>query len=142
MAHHRATSDVEIWRKAAGFGMHGEEVDGMDVLAVRDAAQRAIERARAGEGPTLLECMTYRFRGHSLADPDELRDPEEKAFWAERDPIKGFSAEMASRGLLSAEEMAAIDKEIDAEVREAVEFALAAPEPDASELTRYIWAED
>ena len=78
MAHHRATSDVEIWRKAAGFGMHGEEVDGMDVLAVRDAAQRAIERARAGEGPTLLECMTYRFRGHSLADPDELRDPDEK----------------------------------------------------------------
>ena len=142
MAHHRATSDVEIWRKAAGFGMHGEEVDGMDVLAVRDAAQRAIERARAGEGPTLLECMTYRFRGHSLADPDELRDPEEKAFWAERDPIKAFSAEMVSRDLLSPEEMAAIDKEIDAEVREAVEFALAAPEPDASELTRYIWADD
>ena len=142
MAHHRATSDVEIWRKAAGFGMHGEEVDGMDVLAVRDAAQRAIERARAGEGPTLLECMTYRFRGHSLADPDELRDPEEKAFWAERDPIKAFSAGVVSRNLISAEEMAAIDKEIDAEVREAVEFALAAPEPDASELTRYIWADD
>ena len=142
MAHERATSDTEIWRKAAGFGMHGEEVDGMDVLAVRDAAQRAVARARAGEGPTLLECMTYRFRGHSLADPDELRDPEEKAFWAERDPIKGFQATMHSRGLLSAEEMEAIDKEIDAEVREAVEFALAAPEPDASELTRYIWAED
>ena len=142
MAHHRATSDVEIWRKAAGFGMHGEEVDGMDVLAVRDAAQRAIERARAGEGPTLLECMTYRFRGHSLADPDELRDPEEKAFWAERDPIKAFSAEVVSRNLISAEEMAAIDKEIDAEVREAVEFALAASDPDASELTRYIWADD
>ena len=142
MAHERATSDTEIWRKAAGFGMHGEEVDGMDVLAVRDAAQRAVARARAGEGPTLLECMTYRFRGHSLADPDELRDPEEKAFWAERDPIKGFQATMHARGLLSAEEMEAIDKEIDAEVREAVEFALAAPEPDASELTRYIWAED
>ena len=142
MAHHRAPSDVELWRKAAGFGMHAEEVDGMDVLAVRDAAQRAIERARAGEGPTLLECMTYRFRGHSLADPDELRDPEEKAFWAERDPIKAFSAEVVSRNLISAEEMAAIDKEIDAEVREAVELALAAPEPDASELTRYIWADD
>ena len=142
MAHERATSDTEIWRKAAGFGMHGEEVDGMDVLAVRDAAQRAVARARAGEGPTLLEGMTYRFRGHSLADPDELRDPEEKAFWAERDPIKGFQATMHARGLLSAEEMEAIDKEIDAEVREAVEFALAAPEPDASELTRYIWAED
>ena len=142
MAHERATSDTEIWRKAAGFGMHGEEVDGMDVLAVRDAAQRAVARARAGEGPTLLECMTYRFRGHSLADPDELRDPEEKAFWAERDPIKAFHAEMLNRGLITADEMASIDKEIDAEVREAVEFALAAPEPDASELTRYIWAED
>ena len=142
MAHERATSDTEIWRKAAGFGMHGEEVDGMDVLAVRDAAQRAVARARAGEGPTLLECMTYRFRGHSLADPDELRDPEEKAFWAARDPIKGFQGTMQARGLLSAEEMEAIDKEIDAEVRDAVEFALAAPEPDASELTRYIWAED
>jgi len=142
MAHERATSDTEIWRKAAGFGMHGEEVDGMDVLAVRDAAQRAVARARAGEGPTLLECMTYRFRGHSLADPDELRDPEEKAFWAARDPIKGFQATMQARGLLSAEEMEAIDKEIDAEVRDAVEFALDAPEPDASELTRYIWAED
>ena len=73
MAHDRATSNPEIWRKASAFGMHGEEVDGMDVLAVRGAAQRAIERARAGEGPTLLECLTYRYRGHSLADPDELR---------------------------------------------------------------------
>ena len=70
MAHDRATSNPEIWRKASAFGMHGEEVDGMDVLAVRGAAQRAIERARAGEGPTLLECLTYRYRGHSLADPD------------------------------------------------------------------------
>ena len=72
MDHNRATSDPEIWRKAAAFGMAGEEVDGMDVLAVRAAAQRAIERARAGEGPTLLECLTYRFRGHSLADPDDV----------------------------------------------------------------------
>ncbi|MEB3176815.1 MAG: thiamine pyrophosphate-dependent enzyme, partial [Synechococcus sp.] len=65
-----------------------------------------------------------------------------KAFWAERDPIKAFHAEMLNRGVLSADDMAAIDQEIDAEVREAVEFALAAPEPDPSELTRYIWAED
>ena len=91
MAHDRATSNPEIWRKASAFGMHGEEVDGMDVLAVRGAAQRAVERARAGEGPTLLECLTYRFRGHSLADPDELRAEEEKEFWAKRDPIKKLS---------------------------------------------------
>ena len=142
MDHNRATSEPEIWRKAAGFGMVGEEVDGMDVLAVRAAAQRAIERARAGEGPTLLECLTYRFRGHSLADPDELREAAEKEFWAKRDPIKQLALRLTDMGLATAEELKAIEKEIDAEVADCVEFALAAPEPDSSELTRYIWAED
>ncbi|NDG75008.1 MAG: pyruvate dehydrogenase (acetyl-transferring) E1 component subunit alpha [Synechococcaceae bacterium WB8_1B_136] len=142
MDHNRATSDPEIWRKAAAFGMHGEEVDGMDVLAVRGAAQRAIERARAGEGPTLLECLTYRFRGHSLADPDELRAEAEKEFWAQRDPIKRLGAHLIEHNLATAEELKAIEKEIDAEVADCVEFALAAPEPKPEELTRYIWAED
>ena len=142
MAHDRATSETEIWRKADTFGMEGEEVDGMDVLAVRGAAERAIERARAGEGPTLLECLTYRFRGHSLADPDELRSEEEKDFWAKRDPLKALEEDLTSKKLASADELRAIEKEIDNEVNEAVEFALNAPEPDPSELTRYIWAED
>jgi pyruvate dehydrogenase E1 component alpha subunit len=142
MAHDRATSDPEIWRKAASFGMAGEEVDGMDVLAVRAAAQRAVERARAGEGPTLLECLTYRFRGHSLADPDELRSEAEKDFWAKRDPLKALAAHLTSHGLASSDDLKAIEKEIDAEVTDAVQFAVAAPEPDPSELTRYIWAED
>jgi pyruvate dehydrogenase E1 component alpha subunit len=142
MDHNRATSDPEIWRKAAAFGMAGEEVDGMDVLAVRAAAQRAIERARAGEGPTLLECLTYRFRGHSLADPDELRAEAEKEFWAKRDPIKALAARLIEQGLATAEELKGIEKEIDAEVADCVEFALAAPEPKPEELTRYIWAED
>jgi len=142
MAHERATSEPEIWRKAAAFGMAGEEVDGMDVLAVRAAAQRAIERARAGDGPTVLECLTYRFRGHSLADPDELRSEAEKAFWAQRDPIKALAAQLIGAGLASAEELKAIETEIDAEVVDSVSFALAAPEPDPTELTRYIWAED
>jgi pyruvate dehydrogenase E1 component alpha subunit len=74
MAHDRATSNPEIWRKASAFGMHGEEVDGMDVLAVRGAAQRAIERARAGEGPTLLECLTYRYRLMVDTPPEYLRE--------------------------------------------------------------------
>ncbi|MCP9788899.1 pyruvate dehydrogenase (acetyl-transferring) E1 component subunit alpha [Cyanobium sp. Maggiore-St4-Cus] len=142
MDHNRATSDPEIWRKAAAFGMAGEEVDGMDVLAVRAAAQRAVERARAGEGPTLLECLTYRFRGHSLADPDELREEAEKEFWAKRDPIKSLASRLIERGLTTAEELKSIEKEIDAEVADCVEFALAAPEPKPEELTRYIWAED
>ena len=142
MDHNRATSDPEIWRKAAAFGMAGEEVDGMDVLAVRGAAQRAIERARAGEGPTVLECLTYRFRGHSLADPDELRAEAEKEFWAQRDPIKRLAAHLIEHNLATAEELKGIEKEIDAEVADCVEFALSAPEPNPEELTRYIWAED
>ena len=142
MAHDRATSETEIWRKASAFGMHGEEIDGMDVLAVRGAAERALERARAGEGPTLIECLTYRFRGHSLADPDELRSEKEKEFWANRDPIKKLKNDLTSSGLVSDEELKNIEKEIDLEVNDAVEFALNAPEPDPSELTKYIWAEN
>ena len=142
MAHDRATSETEIWRKASAFGMHGEEIDGMDVLAVRGAAERALERARAGDGPTLIECLTYRFRGHSLADPDELRSEKEKEFWAERDPIKKLKNDLTSSGLVSDEELKNIEKEIDLEVNDAVEFALNAPDPDPSELTKYIWAEN
>lgn len=74
MSHLRATSDPEIWKKGPAFGMPGVHVDGMDVLKVREVAKEAIERARRGDGPSLVECETYRFRGHSLADPDELRD--------------------------------------------------------------------
>lgn len=77
MSHFRATSDPEIWKKGQPFGMPGVHVDGMDVLKVREVAKEAIERARRGEGPSLVECETYRFRGHSLADPDELRRPGE-----------------------------------------------------------------
>ncbi|MDP5124309.1 MAG: thiamine pyrophosphate-dependent enzyme, partial [Cyanobium sp. MAG_04] len=96
----------------------------------------------AGEGPTLLECLTYRFRGHSLADPDELREEAEKEFWAKRDPIKSLADRLIELGLATAEELKAIEKEIDAEVADCVDFALAAPEPKPEELTRYIWAED
>ena len=142
MAHDRATSDPEIWRKAEAFGMKGEEIDGMNVLAVRAAAQRALQRARNGEGPTLLECLTYRFRGHSLADPDELRSEQEKEFWANRDPLRQLEADISKMGFANSEELRSIEKEIDIEVNDAVEFALNAPEPDQSELTKYIWAEE
>lgn len=140
MDHNRATSDPEIWRKAAAFGMYGEEVDGMDVLAVYDAAQRAVTRARNGEGPTLLECLTYRFRGHSLADPDELRTQEEKEFWANRDPIKLLARQLINANLVSLDELSSIDKEIDDEISLAVEYAIDAPDPHPDELTNFVWA--
>jgi pyruvate dehydrogenase E1 component alpha subunit len=142
MAHDRATSDPEIYKKGPAFGMPGHEVDGMDVLAVHTLAREAVARARAGEGPTLIEALTYRFRGHSLADPDELRDKNEKDYWFARDPIKKFAAYLTEHQLAHEDELKAIDQKIQATVDDAVEFAQSSPEPDPSELRRYIFAED
>lgn len=142
MSHERATSVPEIYTKGAAFGMPGVQVDGMDVLAVYDAAKTAVARARAGEGPTIIEALTYRFRGHSLADPDELRPQEEKDFWFARDPIKKLANYLVSAGLATTTELAEIDREIQAVVDDSVEFAENSPEPDPSELRRYIFAED
>ena len=141
MAHERATSQPEIYKKASVFNMDGYEVDGMDLLAVRDVAQKAIAKAQAGEGPTLIEALTYRFRGHSLADPDELRDEKEKAFWNARDPIIKFAKYLTDKKLASKNELEEIDKKITAVINEAVKFAESSPEPEPSELYRYIFAE-
>ena len=142
MKHHRATSDVRIHKKAEAFGIPGFEVDGMDVMAVRDRAQEAIRRGRAGEGPTVLECMTYRFRGHSLADPDELRSKEDKDKWFGRDPIKIFASRLLEHGLVEESQLKAIDKKIRDVVEECVRFAETSPEPDPKDLFRYQFAED
>ncbi|NJK35515.1 MAG: pyruvate dehydrogenase (acetyl-transferring) E1 component subunit alpha [Oscillatoriales cyanobacterium SM2_2_1] len=142
MEHTRATADISIYKKASVFGMPGYELDGMDVLTVRRYAQEAIQRARAGEGPTLLECMTYRFRGHSLADPDELRPREEKDQWFGRDPIKILAAEILSRRLATEEQLKDIDRRIQAVVDESVRFAETSPEPSPEDLYRYQFAED
>ncbi|XGV95503.1 MAG: pyruvate dehydrogenase (acetyl-transferring) E1 component subunit alpha [Leptolyngbya sp. BL-A-14] len=142
MAHERATSQPEIYKKASVFGMPGYEVDGMDVLAVRAIAQEAVARARAGEGPTLIECLTYRFRGHSLADPDELRSKAEKEAWFARDPIKKFAAHLLEHNLASQDELKAIEKKIQGVVEEAVQFALESPEPNPKDLYKYVFAED
>lgn len=142
MAHDRATSQPEIYKKASVFNMAGYEVDGMDVLAVNTLAKEAVARARAGEGPTLIEALTYRFRGHSLADPDELRDPEEKEFWGKRDPIKKFAAYLVEQSLATPEDLKAINHQVSTTVNEAVEFAESSPEPNPLDLHRYIFAED
>jgi pyruvate dehydrogenase E1 component alpha subunit len=141
MAHERATSQPEIYRKASVFGMPGIEVDGMDVLAVRAVAQAAVERARAGEGPTLIECLTYRFRGHSLADPDELRSQSEKEFWHSRDPITRLENHLIEYNLATDNDLKAIRDKITTLVENAVTFAEESPEPDPSELYRDIFAD-
>ncbi|WP_460195070.1 pyruvate dehydrogenase (acetyl-transferring) E1 component subunit alpha [Thermosynechococcus sp. FA-CM-4201] len=142
MAHERASSETEIYKKAKVFGMVGEEVDGMDVLAVRTVAEAAIARARAGEGPTLIEALTYRFRGHSLADPDELRSKEEKEFWLKRDPIKKLGAYLVEQELATSEDLRAIEQKVQAVVDDAVTFAEESPEPKPEELYDYIFADE
>jgi pyruvate dehydrogenase E1 component alpha subunit len=142
MAHERATSQPEIYRKAASFDMPGIEVDGMDVMAVRTVAQEAIARARAGEGPTLIECLTYRFRGHSLADPDELRSKAEKEAWLARDPIKRFEAYLLEQNLADEETLKGIRDRIQTTIDEALAYAEEAPEPKPEDLYKYVFAED
>ncbi|MGQ9869624.1 pyruvate dehydrogenase (acetyl-transferring) E1 component subunit alpha [Leptodesmis sp.] len=142
MAHERATSQPEIYQKASVFNMPGVEVDGMDVLAVRNVAKEAVARARVGEGPTLIECLTYRFRGHSLADPDELRSKEEKDLWFARDPLKKFAAYLLEQNLAKETDLKEIENKVQAIVDDAVQFALESPEPSPDELYKYVFAED
>nr|YP_010195554.1 pyruvate dehydrogenase E1 component alpha subunit [Gracilaria baiana]UAD82951.1 pyruvate dehydrogenase E1 component alpha subunit [Gracilaria baiana] len=141
MAHHRSTSFPEIHKKAEAFGLPGIEVDGMDVLAVREVALAAINRAKFGHGPTLIEALTYRFRGHSLADPDELRSLTEKEAWLARDPIKRLKDYILDHSLLSEQQVNDVNSEVRIEVDQAVEFAISSPEPNIKDLKKYLFAD-
>ena len=121
----------DVADRAAGYGIPGRVVDGMDVLAVYGAAAEAVARARAGEGPTLLECKTYRFKGHSRGDPGNYRSKEEFEEWSRRDPIELFRARLTGGFGVSAGRLEEIERACQAEVEEAVAFALASPEPVA-----------
>nr|YP_009313106.1 Pyruvate dehydrogenase E1 component, alpha subunit [Dermonema virens]SCW21360.1 Pyruvate dehydrogenase E1 component, alpha subunit [Dermonema virens] len=142
MAHHRSASTPEIHKKASVFGLPGIEVDGMDVLAMRKVALEAVARARCGEGPTLIEALTYRFRGHSLADPDELRSRDEKEAWIARDPIKRLYRHIINNKIADKNDLKLIEEQVEEEIEQSVEFALSSPEPDVKELHKYLFAED
>jgi pyruvate dehydrogenase E1 component alpha subunit/2-oxoisovalerate dehydrogenase E1 component len=133
-----AEADTEIWHKAAGYRMAGERVDGMDVVAVEVAARRAAERIRAGEGPVLLECATYRFRAHSMFDAQAYRSREEVEEWRGRGPILRLRAWLEQAGLLHAHDLAAIEAEVAAEVADALAFAEAAPLEEVGDLERFV----
>nr|YP_010198420.1 pyruvate dehydrogenase E1 component alpha subunit [Gracilaria pachydermatica]UAD86836.1 pyruvate dehydrogenase E1 component alpha subunit [Gracilaria pachydermatica] len=141
MAHHRSTSFPEIHKKAEAFGLPGIEVDGMDVLAVREVAIAAINRAKCGHGPTLIEALTYRFRGHSLADPDELRSVTEKEIWLARDPIQRLKDYILDNSLFSEQQVNDVNSEVKIEVDQAVEFAISSPEPNIKDLKKYLFAD-
>nr|NP_045197.1 pyruvate dehydrogenase E1 component alpha subunit [Cyanidium caldarium]AAF12897.1 unknown [Cyanidium caldarium]WDB00132.1 pyruvate dehydrogenase E1 component alpha subunit [Cyanidium caldarium] len=139
MAHHRSTSQVEIYKKAAAFGINSCEVDGMDVVAVHKTAKEAILKARKGDGPTLIEALTYRFRGHSLADPDELRSKNEKDIWISRDPIKNFQSYVIRNKLLSQKQLIKVKDEVTQTINDALQFAIISPEPKLQDLHKYVF---
>lgn len=131
----RSHSETHLYRRGASFGIPGMEVDGMDVLAVRAAAGEAIEHARTGKGPYVLEMKTYRYRGHSMSDPAKYRTREEVEDVREHsDPIKKCEQRIFDSEYATAEELKKIDKEIKARVKEAADFSLASPEPSPEEL--------
>ena len=137
----RSSSTTQLSQRGASFGIPGEQVDGMDVLAVRDAVKKAVERARAGEGPYILEVKTYRYRGHSMSDPAKYRTKEEvDEVKKTRDPIDHVKTLLAAANATE-DELKAIDNEIKAIVAEAVQFAQESPEPDPSELYTDVYVE-
>ena len=131
----RASSEIELYKRGNSFGIPGEQVDGMDVEAVKKAAAKAIKHARDGKGPYILEMKTYRYRGHSMSDPAKYRTREEvDDIRSHHDPIDLIKKRLIEGKHATEEELKAIDKEVKAEVNEAAEFAKSSPEPDPSEL--------
>jgi pyruvate dehydrogenase E1 component alpha subunit len=131
----RSSSETHLYRRGASFDIPGKEVDGMDVLAVREAAAEAASHARGGNGPFILEMKTYRYRGHSMSDPGKYRTREEiDDVRKHRDPIEHVEELMRQRGAANDAGLKSIDAEIRRTVADAAEFARTAPEPDPSEL--------
>jgi pyruvate dehydrogenase E1 component alpha subunit len=130
-----ASGQPDLYRRAEAYGMHGERIDGNDVLAVREASERLFERARSERKPALLETVTYRYRGHSVADAGKnYRTREEIEEHRRHDPIDRYAAVLKEAGLLDDDEVAAVRKEVSAEVAEAIRVAAAAPSPDPDHL--------
>jgi len=126
--------------RAVAYGIPGVVVDGNDVLAVYEATQKAVERARKGEGPTLIECKTYRHKGHSRVDPAKYRPKEEVEEWLAKDPIKRFKEKLLQTNTLTESEIQQIEKEVSDEIEEAVKFAMESPYPAPEEALEDIYA--
>lgn len=138
----QTTRNIDVASRGAAYGIPAERVDGMNVLEVRAATRRAVARARLGEGPTLLECLTYRYVGHSRGDARGYRTKDEETAWQQRDPIKALGDMLVAGGLATAEEVAAATKRGKTTVAEALRFAQQSPfpEPDAAVSSSAIFA--
>lgn len=138
---HRSHAQTDLALRAASYGVRSWAVDGMDVLAVRDAATRAVDSVRAGDGPCFLELRTYRFRAHSMYDADRYRDPAEIAAWRKRDPLDLLSARLRTDGELDDAVWADLEAEVTAEIDRAVADAQAGPLEPVEDLTRFVHSE-
>jgi pyruvate dehydrogenase E1 component alpha subunit len=136
-----AICQEELYRFAEPYKMPGVRVDGMDVLEVYRATTEAAARAREGEGPSLIEAVTYRFRGHSMSDPAEYRSRREERIWQERDPIKNLRRKMLHDGRATEARLDEIDKEVAAAIDDAVKFAEESPEPSLEEIGRHVYVD-
>lgn len=137
-----STSVKSVAERSKAYGMPGRSVDGNDILEVREAALEAVERARKGEGPTLLENRTYRFRGHFEGDPQRYRTKEEVEKFLAQDPIKRFQEFLKNKDILTEERDREIWEEIDSELMEAIRFAEESPYPHPTDALRDLYAED
>lgn len=137
-----ATAVDQISKRAIGYAMPGVTVDGNDPLAVYAAAAEAVARARDGDGPTLIEAMTFRFFGHVFGDDDAYMDKGEKAAAMEKDPVPIFRAKLIDAGIATEDQLAKMEAQIAADIEAAVQFALSSDMPPAEELTRDVFAEE
>jgi len=137
----RVSALVEIYKRAEAYGIHSEQVDGMDVLAMYDAVSRLAAHVRAGEGPVFLEAICYRFRGHSMADPEFYRTKDEVQRWRSLDPIQQLKRKLLAAGLIDEDEIARLQADVDRIAEEAARFAEESPPPPRESLTRDVYRE-
>ncbi len=138
----RATSLVDVAHHGCAYGIPGIQADGMDVLAMRETVAQAVEHARTQRGPYLIEALTYRYRGHSMADPLKYRTQSEVEVWQSRDPLRTFSQKLLQhRDGVSQEELEAVEKEVAQTVAQAVAFAQESPDPPLDSLMKNIYVE-
>ena len=138
----RASAVSDIINKACGYGMPAFDVDGMEVLAVREITAKRLEEIRAGSGPQFLEVCTYRFRGHSMGDPERYRPAEEVSQYLENDPIRNFRKLLLDNEFVTEPEIEEVEKLVEEEITEAVQFAEQSPEPAVEDLFKHIYSEE
>ena len=137
----RVSAEVEVYKRAEAYGIEAEQVDGMNVLEVREAVARFAKGVRAGTGPRFTEAVCYRFRGHSMSDAEFYRSKDEVERWRHLDPIEQLKKQLLAEGAVSAEDVVALQQQADDMARAAADFAEQSPAPSLESLHRYVYAE-